>query len=251
MTDILSICEKYPMTLEGPPPGRDSWFLDYVLRSPKQAGHHLTALHAATSSILDVYDEHDIGFVQEFFGGMGAQALMVQDLLQPTQHIVQEYAWEAVQHLERVLPYPHRVDVRHVDAYDPEQDPVGDWLPDVVCLDFGDLTAWKTRDGEAHRALLDRVFGRDPKAVLVTDIACRYLHLHRERYEGLLGAGTCGSYETYLGALVGRLSVLYGYRLHRGFYDRWSTVMCFVPDDTPGDSLLAPTPESPVGLEIL
>jgi hypothetical protein len=251
VTDIARIVEKFTMQLDGPPPGRDAWFLDYVLRSPKQAGRHLTAGWLALESVKSFDD--NMGFVQEFFGGMGAQALMVQDLFHPTVHVVQEYSWDAVKHLERVLPYPHGVDVKHADAYNPDE---SDWhivepdlQPDLVVLDFGDLTVWKTREGERHRGLLDRVFARDPKAVVLTDIACRYLHLHRSRYETLLGEGTCETYVGYLYALCSRLEALYGYRLHRGWYDRWSTVMALVPD-THGECSLYETPDSPVGIEI-
>lgn len=248
MTTIANIVERFTMTLEGPAPGRDEWFLDYVLRSPRQAGHHLTAGWLALNSLKEVYrDADDITSAWECFGGMGAQALMVQRLfnIRPGHHFVGEYAWDAVAHLRRVLPMEVRV--QHQDAYDgtvPEAD--------LVVLDFGDLTAWKTRDGQPHRELLDRVFSRDPKAVVFTDIACRYLHLHRERYESLLGPGTCASYPQYLQALLARLQALYGYKLVRGYWDRWSTVMALVPEDV-GQlrPLMGETPNKPTGLELL
>ena len=243
MTDILRIVEKFTMTLEGPPPGRDSWFLDYVLRSPKHAGVHLNAGWMALNSLKEIYrGPDDIESCYESFGGMGAQALMAERLFNLRHHFVGEYSPEAVEHLQKVLP--RTIEVKHADAY--QETPVAD----LVILDFGDLTAWKTRAGEQHRGLLDRTFGQNPKAVVFTDIACRYLHLHRERYEGLLGAGTCGAYPTYLEALLARLEVLYGYRLHRGYWDRWSTVMALVPDDLVASNTLEPTPTSPVGLEI-
>ena len=242
---ILSIVERFAMDIQGPPPGRDSWFLDYVLRSPRQAGKHLTAGWLALNSLKEVYrDAEDIQTCREYFGGMGAQALMSERLFNLKKHWVYECSPDAVEHLERVLP--GRTRVYRVDSYDPEQTGIGD----LQILDFGDLTAWKTRDGEPHRELLDRVFLLEPKAVVFTDIACRYLHLHRERYETLLGYGTCSNYPAYLRALLARLQGLYGYRLHRGFYDRWSTVMALVPDGTEAAQTLVETPDSPVGLEI-
>ena len=244
MTTIAHIVEQFTMQLEGPPPGRDAWFLDYVLRSPKQAGRHLTAGWLALHSVLTVYKARDIDTVWEPFGGMGAQALMVQELFAPDTHVVGEYNEDAVAHLERVLP--SKVHVGLGDAY--TQTPVAD----LVVLDFGDLTVWKTRDGQAHRGLLDRTFSQDPKAVVFTDIACRYLHLHRERYESLLGPGTCESYPRYLQGLLARLEALYGYKLVRGYHDRWSTVMALVPDDVDAPRpLLCETPANPVGLELL
>lgn len=249
---IASIVGKFAMDLGDTPPERDSWFLDYVLRSPRQAGIHLTAGWLALNSLKEVYrGEDDITTCREYFGGMGAQAMMVQHLFNMRKHDVLEYSMDGVIHLQRTLKGTG-LGIWQADSYEP-----GNSRPaDLVMLDFGDLTVWKTREGEQHRDLLDRVFLLEPKAVVFTDIACRYLHLHRERYEGLLGAGTCVSYETYLRALLGRLQDLYGYRLVRGYHDRWSTVMALVPGDLPTwlpdvHDVLAPTPTDPPGLELL
>lgn len=230
----LTICERW--TMEVGEPG-EKWFLDYVLRSPRDAGIHLTAGWHAYASILGL----EIFTACEFFGGMGAQSLMIQKMFAPGQHFVMDYSHEAVAHIERHVPV---VDVKQGDSY------AGDWIPqsDLVGLDFGDLTVWKTREGEKHRALLDRVFAGQPQAVVLTDVACRYLHLHRERYETILGAGTCASYEKYLYALADRLEDLYGYVMVGGFYHRWSTVMALVPEGK--RALFVPTPESPVGLTV-
>lgn len=237
-----TIVERFKMDLGDTPPDRDSWFLDYVLRSPRQAGIHLTAGWLALTSLREFFEPDEFLVCWEAFGGMGAQALMVQDIFHPDFHVVNEYSPDAVRHLNNTLPESIRV--TESDSY--ANPNIG---ADLVVLDFGDLTCWKTRDGEPHRVLLDQVFEQRPQAVVFTDIACRYLHLHRERYESLLGAGTCVSYETYLDALLGRLKDLYGYRLVTGWYDRWSTVMALVPDDGE-EGLLLPTPTSPVGLEI-
>jgi hypothetical protein len=245
---ILSVVERFGITVEGPAPDRDSWFLDYVLRSPNQAGRHLTAGWLALNSLKEVYRKgDDITDVHECFGGMGAQALMIEHLFNTVEHNIGEYNWDAVTHLDRLFAGNPMVHVSMADAY-------GDLNLDgcdLVMLDFGDLTAWKTRDGEKHRGLLDKTFAARPKAVVFTDIACRYLHLHRERYETLLGEGTCGSYETYLRALLHRFEGLYGYRLHEGYFDRWSAVMALIPDDGDLPGQLLPTPDSPVGLEVL
>jgi hypothetical protein len=238
MTTIARIVEQFTMQLDSDPSG---WFLDYVLRSPKQAGVHLTAGWLALQSLKDF----EFKSCREYFGGMGAQALMVQELFGPWDHTVLEYSEEAIQHLSQVLPYPAME--LHADSYSPAS-----VLPaDLVMLDFGDLTVWKTRKGEKHRGLLDRVFELEPKAVVFTDIACRYLHLHRERYESLLGAGTCGSYPAYLMSFLNRLESLYDYTLLHGYWDRWSTVMALVPSRLNRTSILAATPASPVGLELL
>lgn len=217
------------------PPPTESWFLDWVLRAPKDSGIHLTAgLHACQS--LDGISVHS---AVEYFGGIGAQSLMIQEMFAPYTHIVMDYSDEAVEHL-----YCQGFDARQADSYDL----ASYQQADLVGLDFGDLTVWKTREGEKHRDLLDRVFAGQPKGVVLTDVACRYLHLHRERYETLLGAGTCASYPSYLDALADRLEVLYGYVMVGGFYHRWSTVMALAPEGKRGS--FSPTPASPVGLQV-
>lgn len=245
MTIIAHIVEKFAMEIEEPEEGHDEWFLDWVLRSPKNAGRHLTAGWLGLQEIFKL--GLDIQTCNEWFGGMGAQALMADRLFPLTDHWVGEYSKDAVAHLKRVLP--RNVDAFWRDAYDrgfPRP-----LVADLQILDFGDLTAWKTRDDEPHRKLLDDVFATEPKAVLLTDIACRYLHLHRERYETLLGAGTCGSYEDYLHAFQLRLQALYGYVPAVTHYDRWSAVMALVPEGSAPWGELVPTPDKPVGLEIL
>lgn len=243
MTVIAHIVERFAMRLEEPAEVHEEWFLDWVLRSPKNAGHHLTAGWLGLQALKEQVPRMDS--CVEYFGGMGAQALMVQELWDPATHLVRDYSAEAVAHLKTVHP---DVTAEVGDAYSNDR-----VIPnyDLVMLDFGDLTAWKTRDDEAHRDLLDEVFHSGPKAVVFTDIACRYLHLHRERYETLLGEGTCASYETYLEALLRRFQRLYGYTLLTGHWDRWSAVMVLVPQGSAPWGTMKPTPPSPVGLELL
>lgn len=244
--NLACILEKWPMELAAPRANHEEWFLDWVLRSPTQAGHHLTAGWHALNSLKEVYREaDDIESCMEYFGGMGAQALMTERLFNLKDHIVGEYSQDGVEHLRRVLD--RNIEVRKQDSYAPAS-----FQPaDLVMLDFGDLTVWKTRGGEKHCELLDRVFSEEPKAVVFTDIACRYLHLHRERYETLLGPGTCATYSDYLVALLRRFEELWGYTLVKGYWDRWSTVMALVPSGLSTYPAIYPTPPSPVGLEIL
>lgn len=245
-TTIFRICERWTMPVAMPREGDESWFLDWVVRSPKQSGHHLTAGWLAYASLLSAYGPEDIRTVHESFGGMGAHSLMIQEVFRPERHTIGEYAALGVEHLRRVLPAS--VEVRQADAYD---DPLVE-PSDLFGVDIPDFTAWRSREGQPHRLLFDKLFGMDPKAVVITDISCRYLHLHRQRYESILGKGTCGSYPEYLFALSARLEALYGFTLVRGYYDRWSSVLAYVPDtlkeSVPGE--LIPTPSTPVGLEI-
>lgn len=240
----LTICERWTQYVQQP---TEKWFLDYVVRAPRDAGVHLTAGLAAYQRVANVYAEKGLerfGSAVEYFGGMGAQSLMIRELFRPKSHLVYDFSHEAVQHIKTQV---EGVDAQQADSYDPDNF----YAADLVGLDFGDLTVWKTREGEKHRELLDRVFAGRPNAVVLTDVACRYLHLHRERYESLLGAGTCASYETYLEALSDRLEALYGYVMVGGFYHRWSTVMALVPSGLAPRRHFVPTPESPVGLKVV
>lgn len=239
----LTICERWTQYVEPP---TEKWFLDYVVRSPRDAGIHLTAGWHAYKAVADLGVE--VRSAMEYFGGMGAQTLMIQELFQPADHMVYDFSDEAVAHIKSQLGGVVGVMVRQADSYAPDSF----LTSDLVGLDFGDLTVWKTREGEKHRGLLDRVFAGQPKAVVLTDVACRYLHLHRERYESFLGEGTCESYETYLESFADHLELLYGYTMVAGFWHRWSTVMALVPlDDHPFRGSFVPTPASPVGLEII
>lgn len=242
MTHIARICERWTMQI-GEQTDPES-FLKWALKKPTAVSGHLTRLWHALDSVGDAYPNREIKTVVEYFGGMGASALMVEEMFAPSQHWVMDYSEEAVRHLERTMPKD--IEVFQADAYRSSSFRKAD----LVVFDCGDLTAWKTRDGERPREALDRIFSHEPKAILITDIAAPYLHLQRERYETLLGAGTCESYDTYLLAFLLRLEALYGYTVVRGYYDRWSAVMALVPTRKNLPRELMETPNSPVGLEL-
>lgn len=236
----LTICEKWTMYVNPP---TEKWFLDYAVRSPGDSGMHLTAGWCCYQLVQELGIE--VSSAVEFFGGLGAQSMMIQELFAPPSHVVMDYSHEAVDHIKTQVP---EVCAHQADSYDP----LWQHKADLVGLDFGDLTVWKTRIGEAHRGLLDRVFEDEPKAVVLTDIACRYLHLHRDRYETLLGAGTCSTYELYLAAFARYLRKLYpGYVMVGGFHHRWSTVMLIAPRSVASPGEFIPTPASPVGLKVV
>ena len=78
MTDYIArICEQWTMPLHKP---KEQWFLDWVLRSPKEVSGHLTAGWHAYKSLLDHIDADEVETAREYFGGMGAQTLMIQSL---------------------------------------------------------------------------------------------------------------------------------------------------------------------------
>lgn len=218
------ICDKWKMTCDQP---RDGWFLDWALRSPKEVSAHLTAGHMVFSDLREAKGPMSVDSVVHYFGGLGAQALMVEDLFSPGWQAANDYSASAASHLKKTFP---KMDISQMDSY------ISHTQADLQVLDFGDLTVWRTREGEKHRQLLDRVFADEPEAVVLTDIAGPRLHLQRERYETLLGAGNAKDYPTYLRALAVRFNDLYGYELLNCVYHRWSAVMSFIPPDEFRDS---------------
>ena len=247
MTHIAHILERFTMPLEESAPGAEPWYIDWVIKNPKKISDSVTVGWYAYQSLLSVYDPEEISTAVEPFGGIGAQSLIIRDLFPSLRrHVVGEYTDLAVDHLRQVLP--SLVQVIKADAYEGTSD-FKNW--DLVGLDFGDLTCWKTRPGQPHRGLLDRVFAGSPKAVVLTDVACPRLGLHRDRYEALLGTGTCKSYETYLPALAELLEEMYGYVTIAGFYHRGAAKMAMVPAAAGDRGVFVPVPSTPVGLDIL
>ena len=73
----LTVCERWKMEVGEP---SDKWFLDYVIRSPKDAGTHLTAGWQAYKAL----GELEVDSALEYFGGMGAQSLMIHAMFNPS-----------------------------------------------------------------------------------------------------------------------------------------------------------------------
>jgi hypothetical protein len=258
LTGKASICERWtiPLGEQGP----EQWFADYALREPAQVSRHLTAGYLAYRSLLPLHRAQPFTSATEYFGGLGAQSLMIRRFFQPEKHTVIDSHPLAELHLHRLLgPLGVRTVCANSYATLAEADLVG--------LDFGDLTAHRAVRGP-HRNLLDRVFARSPRAVVLTDIAGPRLHLHAARYAEALGGSQAPadyrlgldstapftSYEDYLKALASWMHITYGYHPLRIYWHRWSAVLVLVRDRQQNQLLrLEPVTEqtSPRGLELL
>lgn len=225
------------------------WFLDWVLRSPSQVSRHLTAGYHAYDQLRRLGIRVDRAL--ECFGGIGGQSYLIRRFWSPAQHVVWDYSRPAVEYLRDAVP---AATVQQRDSYNTPLP----FPPDLVGLDFGDLTVRRTLPGEPQRGLLDRVLTNyRPRAVVITDItditdiAGPRLGLQRANYERILGPGTCADYLTYLNSLVQWVRNTYGYRLLAGYHHHWSTVMAFTPADFDDPQYgLLPTPTDPTGLEL-
>lgn len=201
----------------------EKWWLDWAVAAPKHAGDHLRVSFRTFEALTTMYDDGAIFSAREYFGGIGAHAIMVDELFRPAVHTVADYSPQAVEHMRRVLPAG--IGVSQTDAYGP----TGFDLADLHVMDFGDLTVFQAQPGKERGDLLERVFRSRPMAVTITDIAARYLHLQKKSYEPILGAGACDSYEEYLERYSRHLEDRFGYVLLEGNYTRWSCHMAFVP----------------------
>lgn len=231
------------------PEDERGWFVDWVLREPAQVSRHLTAGMYAYTAVSMVYGPGELRTVREYFGGLGAQSLVIQQLFRPQDHDVLDHSPGAVSYLKELFAGRHGVRIHQADSYGP-----GAHRPaDLVGLDFGNLTAHRLRPGQKQRMLLDRVMAWEPRAVVVTDIAGPRLHLHRERYGEVLATrpDRLTDYPRYLNALSDWFRAHYGYVVAQGFYHRWSAVLALVPGHRlarPG--YIRPVPVHPVGLEV-
>lgn len=238
------ICARYKMTLPETS-NSDKWWYRWAVSSPRHAGDHLTVSLKTFEAIQNTGLE--FSSIHEYFGGIGAHALMLDDLFHPwLRHTVADYSPEAVAHLDSVVS-PSGTQALQADAYDANNTT----FADLVVMDFGDLTVFQAQPGKARGDLLDRVFMLEPQAVTITDIAARYLHLQKRSYEPILGPGACDSYEEYLERYAEHLSTRYGYTLLEGNYTRWSCVMAFVaPGVAPQGSFHKLPPGGTPGLVI-
>lgn len=234
----IRICEKWE--LPTPVAKHNEWFADWALRRPGEVSKHLTMGYHALHSIRDLL----VDSVHESFGGIGAQALMVDYFWPRARHTVRDYSTAAVNYLSTNLP-PY-IQVMGGSTYNPDNF----IKADVQVADVGDLTVHKW-DKEPYDKWLDHTFQTGAKAVVLTDIAGRLLHLHRATYSKVLSTPV-NTYEQYLKAMAVKVFAWYGYVATKTFYHSWSSITVFRPW-WPGyeGHDLQPCPTEPRGLEIL
>lgn len=237
----IRILEKWDM--ETPVAQRNEWFGDWLNRRPNEVSRHITMGWHALQELRSL---QDVQSVHESFGGIGAQALIAEELWPTARHTVRDYSSSAVRYMVENLPMRKGLHVFPGSSYDPDLFVTAD----VQLADVGDLTATRMNQFP-YRAWLDHTFGSGAKAVVLTDIAGRLLHLHRETYSRDLGVQV-ETYEQYLGALGHFVLRRYGYAPTKTFYHRWSSITVFRPrPDYQVVHYLTECPATPIGLEVL
>lgn len=235
----IRILEKWD--LPTPVAKHNEWFADWALRRPNEVSRHITMGYHALAEVHKL--GLDIRSIHESFGGIGAQAHVVEEFWPEAMHSVCDYSDAAVRYLIATLPLRFGLYFNNVDSYDRRSFVIAD----LQIADVGDLTAVRW-DLEPYRQWLDHIFSGEAKAVVLTDIAGRLLHLHRANYSRSLGVNVW-SYEQYLRAVGKRAITRYGYFPYVTFHHRWSAITVFTRDPTLHGILSCPT--TPRGLEIL
>lgn len=237
----IRIFERWEMAT--PVAKHNEWFADWALRKPNEVSRHLTMGYHALQTIKHL----EIESVHESFGGLGAQALMAEDLWPTAQHTVRDFSHSAFKYMVENLPMRRGLILLEGSSYDPN----GFVTADLQIADVGDLTAARM-NLEPYKPWLDHTFGSGAKAVVLTDIAGRLLHLHRGTYAKALGVERITDYTSYLFALGEMVRRRYGYFPSKTYYHHWSSITVFHRGD-PELSMhsLIPSPSTPKGFEIL
>lgn len=234
----LRILEEHDVEIPDDPKG---WFADWVLRRPEVSSRHITQSYQVLRALKDSKEMPAEITVNEYFGGLGCQALAVQELFSITRHQIAENNAQAWAHLFDSIPGNPLVLLR--DSY---KDPLGPTANLELC-DFGDLTAWKMEHNKPYSDLCDHIFAGSPGAVVLTDIAGDRLHLQAQRYATLLGPFE--GYEEYLQQLARYVATRWGYFARYTAWQKWSSVTWYSP--LPGSHVIMPAQNHPRGIEIL
>ena len=238
----LLVCDRWDLDVEAL--STAGWFLDWVVRSTTQASGHISRSWEVMWDLVESYGLNPY-IVAEYFGGIGCHGLMVRELFPQAHRYMWEVSEEAFVHLKKTFP-ELELDkaIRHDDVYR-----VGPIEAEFQLCDFGDLTAFKMANGK-HSKFLDGVFGFKPEAVMLTDTAGHFLHLHHDHYEKALEAGfEYNNYESYLQAVGQYVTRRWGYYPAMTAYSRWSAVTSYVP--TPAVHIIQTMKDEPRGIEIL
>lgn len=236
----IRICEKWD--LPTPVAKHNEWFADWALRKPNEVSRHITMGYHALQEVHSMGLEIDA--IYESFGGIGAQALIIEDLWPGSIHLVRDFSEASQRYLKENLPRTGTLTVLGGSSYDPRNFQ----RADLQVADVGDLTAVKWTQ-QPIEAWLEHTFSSGAKAVVLTDIAGRLLHLHSKTYSKALGK-TIRWYSDYLLATGEYVKDRFGYTATKSFYHHWSSITVFTPE-SPDPHQLVSCPDGPRGLEIL
>lgn len=238
----LRICERFSLAVPSDL-STSGWFLEWVVREPQRMSYHLSEGYAAISSISSL----KVNRVLECFGGIGAQAQMVQDTFHPDQHVILENSKPALAFLASRFKAVDGIKVKEMDAFSPEVPTLLPGLnPDLIVWDCGDFTAAKFSG--AHGFSLYQFFRMRPKALVLTDICGVKALTPAHRVGQGLRLGPYRTQEEYLTALSRLMFEEFGYAARSIFYSPFTAVLPFEPLPKFVEPALVKNENNPKGL---
>ena|SRR3990167_3760642 len=204
------ICEKWEMEFEeyvpedGKKPFENRPFLDNIFRDGlKDVSDSAEASYKLLSGLPTGKT------VVEFFGGIGLQSLIVENLLHPIEHVVLDKDSQCVEHLKRVFQNYPDVLIAQADAWEAMKVYVGD----IFLLDW----IWTPRRWNEHKESLDALFIQKPLAVTFFDSTKPYFPTNRKRYAAMFGC-EINSFYDYVVSLSNFIIARYGYAISKVAY---------------------------------
>lgn len=164
--------------------------------------------------------------ITEYFGGIGLQSVIIQNVIKPAIHVINEINEECVSQLEMVFKDTPGVSVGLRDA----KEVLALNNTDIAILDFPDMTG---KHYEEWHLQLQDLFDTKPRLVEITDVGNRYLHLHKNLYSSILGQ-EIETIEDYIRAISGYFYQKYGYSVIKAAYKSGTSYMFLAPVE-PGE----------------
>lgn len=155
--------------------------------------------------------------VAEFFGGIGLQTVIIQNILKPDMHWVSDYDKDCYEQLVMNFSGKPGVYVHKADA----KDVMKSIDANIIILDFPNMTAKHYKDWEEPLGVL---FSKRPSIVEITDVGNRYLHLHRNLYSDILDYRV-DTIEDYILGISRYLLKRFGYQVFQAAYKSGTSYM--------------------------
>jgi len=166
------ICGKWEMEFEmvtgtGKSPGEGESFMDRIQKRPQTVsdcvwGSYLLLRRLPTG----------LRWV-EFFGGVGIQTTLIQNLLVPVSHLVIERDELCYRHLQRQFP---NVEIRHQDALEVLDSPPA---ADIYILDWN---AWTIHHWDRWERHWKGLIEADPLGIIWWDTSKAFFHVNKNLY---------------------------------------------------------------------
>lgn len=164
--------------------------------------------------------------ITEYFGGIGLQSVIIQELAQPSEHTIYDIDSDCVNQLRSIFK-GKAVSIDQFDA----REKMPECNSDIAILDFPDMTANKyTKWAEP----LEGLFASRPKVVEITDVGNRYLHLWLSKYSEILGYDI-KTIPDYITGISKYLYNKYEYSVFRAAYKSGTSYMLLA--NTPPDEI--------------